>query len=34
MRQLILILVLVGILCFTGCCGIPDAPGPFGIPGV
>ncbi len=34
MKQLILILVIVGILWLSGCCSIPDAPGPIGIPGI
>jgi hypothetical protein len=28
-----LLLVCVVLLMFSGCCALPDAPGPIGIPG-
>ena len=34
MKKIIVLTVLLSLVVLAGCCGIPDAPGPLGIPGV
>ncbi len=34
MKRIMILALVLSLLVIAGCCGIPDMPGPIGIPGI